>query len=317
MADRSFVFAISIISILLAAACGSDTPDDPDAHIPDTVELRGTCESAEDLGGFTVASYADMSAIDGKVANGVVPVSVRELVASEGGCSLMRKRNPFCDPACGAGFTCNHDGNCIAAPETQDVGVVSIAGLAKQVEMEPLVPGNNYFDTQLPHPVFEPGDIIALTSTNGTYGELKLFGVGGEDLVAPSETWTIERDVGLAITWAAPTATDSKTRIYVELTIDQHGNSPIAVQCDVEDNGSLTVPVTLINQLLDSGVSGFPNGRIVRHTTDKVNVSDGCVDFTVSYPRQSTVRVSGHTPCMSTTQCPKGQTCDIPNQTCI
>ncbi len=315
MNDRSFAFALS--ALVFVASCGSESPANPDAHIPDTVELRGTCEAAEHIGGFTVASYEGYSAVDGRVANGVVPVTIRELVASEGDCKLMRKRNPFCDPACGSGFTCDHSGTCIAFPESQNVGTVSVAGLAKQVQMDALEPGKNYLDTQMPHPAFDAGDVIALTSTNGAYGELELFGVGGETLVTPEDILLIERNQALSVTWTAPTAAEVKTRVYLELSIDQHGNSPIALKCDVDDSGSHEVPASLINALLDAGVSGFPNATLVRRTVDKVMVSDGCVEFTVSFPRQKSVRVSGHTPCMNNTQCPKGQTCDIPNQTCI
>jgi hypothetical protein len=41
------------------------------------------------------------------------------------------------------------------------------------------------------------------------------------------------------------------------------------------------------------------------------------MEFQVALPVQQDVRVSGHIPCNVPMDCPLGQTCDLPTQTCI
>ncbi|MBC8069642.1 MAG: hypothetical protein IAG13_14995, partial [Deltaproteobacteria bacterium] len=50
---------------------------------------------------------------------------------------------------------------------------------------------------------------------------------------------------------------------------------------------------------------------------DSVDIEPGCVDFVVRSRDSVMVWVQGHTPCNSDPDCPKGQTCDVMNQTCV
>ena len=67
---------------------------------------------------------------------------------------------------------------------------------------------------------------------------------------------------------------------------------------------------------LNFGVSGFPSAVMQRRTVDSLTVSDGCVELEVTGPRGIDVDVAGHTPCNKTEDCPPGQTCNVPIQTC-
>jgi hypothetical protein len=307
---------VGLLCALVAGACGTEGPAaGPDAGDPSTISLRGACDLGERYGGFTVASNADYSLVDGKVADGVVPVNVLEETKVEGVCRLLRRRNPFCDPPCQAGQTCNFDGSCIRFPEQQDLGHVSIGGLEKAIELDPLQPGNSYFDTDVPHPVFEAGRLVSLRTTAGAYGELALHGVGVEALTLGESMWTMSEGARLEVTWNAPTS-PTRARVELRVSIDQHGNSPLALVCEFEDTGMGQVPATLVDELINSGVSGYPSGSLSRRTVDSVDVGGGCMDLAVSSPREQTVRVAGHTPCTRPDQCPSGQTCDTENQTC-
>jgi hypothetical protein len=294
--------------LVFAIACGTDL--DPVVVEP-PMELRGPCTEEDRWGLFLVEAQSMYSLVDGKVADGVVPAAVPELVRAEGECKLLKRRNLFCNPPCEAGQTCDLDGACIAFPMQQNVGTVSITGLEKPITMEPLPPSNAYFDTDVPHPLFVPGAEVRLTTTERDLG---LSGFGFELLEADA-MWTVEPSAALTLAWTPPPA-PSHTQIDFRLNIDQHGNSPLSLACTFDDDGAAEIPAALIGALFDAGVSGFPNGALVRSTTDSTAMGAGCVEMRISSPVRATVAVRGHTPCNSSAQCPMGQRCDLPTNTC-
>jgi hypothetical protein len=162
--------------------------------------------------------------------------------------------------------------------------------------------------------LFLPDTEIHLTTTGGAFDPIELHGFGFE-LLETEAQWRVERAQNLVLSWTAPT-TDAPSSIEFRLNIDQHGNSPVTLSCDLMDDGSAEIPATLIDALFDSGVSGFPNGALTRETVDKVDVGAGCVEMRISSPKRGTIEVVGHTPCTNSNQCPPGQTCDIPTNTC-
>ena len=182
--------------------------------------------------------------------------------------------------------------------------------------MEPVQPGYKYFDTNLSHPVYTPGGVISLRTTGGVLPAIELHGVGVEPLQIDPEPWLLKRDQAVEVIWTAPTAT-SRSEIYVRVTVDQHGATPVQLTCVTPDDGALELPASLVTQLLDLGVTGFPNGLIQRRTVDSVSVgTGGCAQFTVSSPRQPTVNVDGVIPCDSPDDCPTGETCNLVSGLC-
>jgi hypothetical protein len=310
-----------------------DAPDDPDAqgdwvYITDCpmlldqdtgeapFELRGSCALEERFGAFLVEVQEDFSFVDGSIADGVIPITILEEVQSLGTCKLLKRNNPFCTPPCAPGETCDHDGSCIPFPEPQDLGTVTVTGLAAEAILDPLQPGNSYFLTTLPHPAFQGGKAIELTSTDGFFGPLELYGVGVDDLTLGEVDWEIAEGADLALTWPAPSTAGVPAHVNVIVNIDQHGNSPVILTCDFPDTGTAAVPAELIDALLSSGVSGYPNGRIARRTVDSMAVGAGCMELVVSSPRTPDVRVIGHTPCKSDGDCPDGEACNVAMETC-
>ncbi len=297
--------------LLVLFGCGEPMNAPTDAG---TVKqaLRGPCALGERVGGFLVEAQTQYSIVDGKVANGVVPASVPIVVQEAGDCVLHKRRNLVCTPSCLAGMTCGENGSCIAFPEQLDVGKVTIAGLQTSVEMSPRMPGASYFETELPHPAFAPGAAIALAS-NGM-PEIELFGVGVDLLQRPDAKLRVVEGQPLAITWNK--GDQAVARVDLRLNIDQHGASPVSIRCSFEDDGEAEVPASMIDALFASGVSGFPNANIVRHTTDSMSIADGCVDLVVSSPLAVAVEVAGHQACSAQVPCPMGQRCDLPTNTC-
>ncbi len=306
-----------LLFILLVSSCNhGEPPEDSAAPEPASVPLAGACPMAEDLGGFLVVSGAEDSGVQGAVADGVVPISVLEEIASEGGCALMRRNNPFCDPACDPGETCDFKGDCLPYPSNQDLGTVTITGLASPVELEPVFPGNTYYDTSLPSPPFEAGDLVTLRMPGGVYGPARLHGVGVEAIVPLDEEWSVEAGADMIVHWQAPTAAVSRGEIALSLNIDQHGTSPGTLLCSFEDDGEATVPAAVLQTLVDTGVTGFPSGALQRRTQDHADLTVGCMDLTLSSSSNVDVDVIGYTSCISDADCPEGQECNEELQIC-
>ncbi len=108
-----------------------------------------------------------------------------------------------------------------------------------------------------------------------------------------------------------------RSHVYMLVNIDQHGASPLNLVCEVADTGSAVIPATVMDELLASGVSGFPNGQLIRRTVDSVPIGDvGCMELRIASPREPDVRVAGHTHCKSDLDCLTGQTCTLLIETC-
>lgn len=278
-------------------------------------ELAGGCAYPDHVGGFLAGYEPTYSAFSGAVSDGVIPINVLEKVAEDESCELWQRNNPFCDPGCDAGHTCDFDGNCVPYPVNHDVGTVTVTGLAMPVMLEPVAPTFSYFDTMIGHPGFEPGAIITLQTTGGDYSPIVLHGIGVDMVDPTAEELHLTPDEPLDIEW---TPGDERTTMRVQLGVDQHGLSPLAMICSAPaDVGTLTISGELITQFLDNGISGFPSADFNFETVDSVDIEPGCVELVVRSHEQVTVFVAGHTPCNVPADCPDGQTCDVMNQTCV
>lgn len=280
----------------------------------EVVELHGACPLADRVGGFLFDMEASYSAFSGAVSDGVVPVTVLEQVGTEGDCVLLRRNNPFCDPLCSPGETCDFTGECIPYPTNHDVGVVSVTGLFDEVMVEPIPPTYSYFDTSLSHPAFEPGAALELTATGGDYAAFELHGNGVAMVEPLGDQLVLSTDEAVDIEWTASGTTNARLRL--ELNVDQHGLTPVSLVCDAEDDGSLEVSAQLVSDFLAFGVSGFPRAEYYLQTADSVTIEPGCVDLVVRSHATRQLSVSGHIPCDDPSDCPAGEHCNLAIQTC-
>lgn len=316
----SWLFVAGLACLLVLSSCDAPASDDDsasdddatgddDTGDPSTIPLAGPCDLADRRGGFVIEAYEDYSIVDGTVEDGTVPISVLEEVTAEGGCRLMKRNNPFCDPPCEGDETCDFDGTCIPYPAPLDLGTVTVGGLSAPVSMEPLMPGYSYFDTSLPHPAFEPMSLVTLRSGGGALDAFTLHGVGVHELSVVGEGWIVDEGQPLAVGWI-PADGEFRSTVDLRLNIDQHGISPVTVWCAFEDTGSGEIPVEVIDALFDAGVSGFPNGALSRRTADSTAVGGGCVDLIVGSPRVVDVDVAGYIPCDGPEDCPDELECN-------
>lgn len=291
----------------------NDTPDTNDTNDPDSSDtddpggLGGECSLGERVGVFDVILEEQYSAINGEVRAALVQTVILDELAAEGECRVVTSENPFCDPPCGGGQVCTNESQCAMFPERVSVGTVTISGMEVPVAMEPAA-DLRYFETELPHPVIAPGAQIELQADG-----LSLMGNGFGALANVSPSIYVAPETDMNVTWDAE---DGEAHVRIELNIDQHGNSPATLFCDVPDTGSYDVPAALIDALLTSGVSGFPSANLYRQTVDSTNGPTGCVEFRIRARTSTEVAVEGHTACNTDDDCPRGQTCNILIQTC-
>jgi hypothetical protein len=280
-----------------------------------TSELRGACDIDKRVGRFSIERQKDFGVVTGTILEGLVPTSIPELVAEKDGCKVYKRRNLQCSPACVGAETCGEEGSCIPYPRQVGVGTITVDGLTKATLMNPQKPGAVYFAPGADNPPFEVGSNVVLSAA-GTddHAAFELFGVGSEPL-EDEPTWVLKEGKDLALEWPAPSSA-VPTSIAVELTIDQHGNSPLSLSCVLDDTGTGSIPAELVDELINSGVSGFPNGRIARRTVDKVELDVGCVELVVGSAFSASVEVAGFTPCKKPADCPDGQSCNLELERC-
>ncbi len=313
-----------IVLTALVVGCEPDPGDSvPDDTQPDTIDtstppfeledLIGVCPTSHRVGGFELAHWdgpdEGFATATGQINDAVIPATIRFESGTEGDCTLWQKIVPYCEDACEADQACSHEGECIPYPTPQDVGTVSVSGLAAPMELTADSFGN-YWDTTSSYPLWEPGSPVVLSA-----GELfSLRGFGVETLVVPDPVWELTPGQDMTVTWTA-----GSHPAWVELTfnIDQHGLSPLTMICEVPDTGSATLPATLLEQLVNSGVSGYPSAWMRRRTADAVAIEQGCVDLQVYSHVAVDMGVEGYTPCSRDEDCPEGQHCDMDMQICV
>ena len=287
-------------------------PDDGDETGDDGGDpIAGECALGQRVGNFDVLLEDSYSAIDGEIREFLVQTAILTEGASEGDCKLIKSEFPFCDPPCSGGDACTADG-CMTFPARATVGTVTVNGLEAEAVMEPAA-DSRYFKTDLPHPAIAPGADIELVAAGGDNSGFTMQGAGFGALTVTSEMLTIAPETPIDIEWEPE---GGRARVRIEINIDQHGTSPSTLFCDVEDNGSYQVPASVVDALIASGTSGFPSGNLYRQTVDSTNTDNGCVEFRIRGRTPVSVGVEGHTPCNGPGECPEGQTCNIPIQTC-
>lgn len=299
-------------------AVDTDTPDDTGGNVtPETVPLDGTCTDDVRWGAFTIDSNEDYAYVTGAVSNGVVPAAVLVNALQSGDCTIWRRENPFCDPGCEPGYTCDFDGTCVPYPAAQDLGTVTVNGLVQAVSMEPVTPGYTYFDTSVPNPPWEPGSLVTVRSGGGAYAPFTLYGVAPTALAPASMAWTVTEGEPLAIAWDSP-AGPVRTEVVLTMRIDLHGLTPSSIECVFTDDGAAEVPADVLMSLMEFGVSGFPAGDLTRRTADNAPVGDagGCADLSLTSSRLAAITITGYTPCRQDRDCSEGETCNEAMERC-
>jgi hypothetical protein len=260
------------------------------------------------------------SALLGKVFDG--PATETTLWTSKDqaeGCTLLTPKIPFCD-RCGSDSVCVADDTCQKSPSAIGVGSLHVKGVKTQ-------PGDDEFTTDttkdikyayqtpmgvsLAYPAFGEGDAIelALTGDSGI-AAFTLTGKGIATLeLIDGHTYPLTTGKGLALTWKAPTQATG-TRILVKLDISHHGGSKGKIECDLDDDGSFTVPAKLVDALAALGVAGFPSVSITRSAVTSALTARGRIDLRLFSYLDRPIEIPGVISCTGgDTECPTGKSC--------
>jgi hypothetical protein len=267
------------------------------------------------VGSFEVTLEEEYTTLQGRVESGVVPYRVPEVIAAGGTCAFYQPPSLFCDPPCGSGNTCDSDGECIPHPLATDAGTVIVDGLSAAVEMTAAAPVHYYlFTGTLDHPGFQPDARLTLHATGGDEVEaFTLFAHGVEPLEIAQEAFPLVYDEPVTVEWTA--GQTAQTGIHVVLNIAQHGGTPGWIECEFPDTGALEIPVSLTNELLEAGFSGFPSIGLIRRSVDSVEIDFGCVQWMSQSDVYLPIEIDGLTSCSDDEDCTPPETCQ-PDLTC-
>ncbi|HYP91025.1 MAG TPA: hypothetical protein VEQ59_22825 [Polyangiaceae bacterium] len=273
------------------------------------------------LGSFKIEVTADeggptsgKTSVLGKVVSGATPASVVwEVTKTEGTCRLEKPRVPFCSPACGSAV-CVEDDVCQPYPDALSVGAVTLSGVKdagggatltlKEVAKAYQAPAGTAFA----YPPFAEGDAVHLSAAGGDLPGFELETPGVATLWLGSDASALESGKPLELAWTA--AADPKaSSVHLKLDVSHHGGSKGMIECDQDDTGSLTIPASLITELLGLGVAGFPTVIVTRSTTAQADVGRGVVALVVASTTEHAVTVPGVDSCTEDEQCPDGETC--------
>ncbi len=288
---------------------GSTVPGGVKAHGLFEVHYMTGASSYADIGGFMY---------DGPPTELVV-WSVKK---TDGACALYTPSTPFCE-SCAPGEVCVGQNVCRTPPSTHDVGTVTLTGLNPPSGASPLaltavtnVSGTTYLCAEtLPVPPCTEGGPIRLDAAGkGDYPPFSVQAQCIAPLVLASPTVALESGKPATLTWT-PSGVAS-TRIQVELDLSHHGGSKGRLLCDTADTGTLEISASLLDSLLALGVTGYPKAVVTRSFTGTTPVGAGQAELEIYADQYPVVEIPGLVSCQNDTECPTGQTCQVPGQMC-
>jgi hypothetical protein len=329
---RRFPNGVALILALgaCAALCACSTSNDAhrsgtDAAGDSRAAPYSPCSPETHVGTFTLLANLTGEGGDAQLSGGVVdkvsPHDLWQRIHGDASCALLVGPRLTCSTPCANGEECAGNDQCVASPVAREVGDVDVAGLSAPLKASPLKNGTYYAPVVGAFPPFSPGAPITLTASGGESSGFTLHGAGIEPLQVPAETFAIDTDQPLRLSWQTPLAT-SGAHIAVSLDLAHHGNVAATLSCDVPDTGSFVIAAELLRELMDEGVSGFPVVTFNRRTVDSTSNDAGCIEFAVASSVERPLTIAGLVSCRCNAgdgcdaPCPEGQTCRTTDSTC-
>jgi hypothetical protein len=309
VAKRTFI-GISCLCFLLVSfqqSCHKSGPADIVEPPPQT----------ESFGTFLVQINGDImddpkiTTVKGVINDGPVPpIMVFEKSDSTGPCALYKTRIPFCDPPCGSNAACVEDDSCQPYPQVVDAGLVTVNGMKIANAKTPFTMeyiAGNYQSPTLDMPPCAEGDTVTFAiEGKGSIPACTLTTKAIKPLKVLTDTFPCVDGQPLEVRWEPPDVPGISS-IYVLIDISYHGTTKGKIECNCEDNGSLTVAASLLDKLKTYGISGFPKIEIYRRSTSVSAAAKVKVVFESKVVRF--LSIPGIISCNGDAQCPPGQHC--------
>ncbi len=262
----------------------------------DTVQLHGAVvvalhPAAEDAEGYT--------SVLARFFDGPTPDALPNRLKDEvGDCQLLVPDLPFCSSAC-TPAVCTASDVCTPYPNPKSAGTLELAGLGAALQVEPATTMFVYQPPSLPNPPCVEGEEIAAKTEAFELSArcIPQLELTGADPIPVMSGQTVH------VEWVPP-AEPASSRIRIGLDISHHGGKKGEISCDVPDTGSFDIPASLVTQLVELGLAGFPTINVNRVSVDE----SGGASLVVSSDITRAVD-TGVTSCQEDTECPDGQTC--------
>lgn len=234
-------------------------------------------------GVFTLRSQPGYIDLVGHVAMAPQPDFHTE-TERQGACRLLRYDGDTCGAPCDAPTICV-DGACIELPAYVSAGEVTLRGVGD----EPIALAQDVTHTYYWDSTSDPTLTMPRLSSAG--GEVDDFDLSACPVTAPTPTgdWSAllaARGDGedVTLTWSDPIAT---ARVYLRMTtgIGTHGGiSPVEVECEAPDVGTLVLPGTFLDALYAEGwACGECGGNeLIRYHGDETEGSAPTVQLRVT-----------------------------------
>lgn len=275
LALTTTLFALSL------TGCPESSDDDTATQDDDTSAPGDDCGRLDTWGWFGVELNQNGGSAQGIYADGVNPHLLLPHT-EEGDCVFYRYEANHCEPPCESPETCAFDDTCRSEPAWLNVGTVTFTGTDPVLTLTP-TEHNTYYTTEVYPDLYEPGGTLTIEATGGASAGPFDLDVRGTSILSPlDQTFTMVEGEPLVITWDAP-GSPLEGRVRIHLDNDHHGISAYA-ECDtLASAGSVTVPATIVDLMVQAGHSGIgtyvENATIQRYTETTRRHDPGCVSF--------------------------------------
>jgi hypothetical protein len=267
-----------------AAGCGSPSCEEPTFAVA--------------ANAFTVELGSTWFNVDGVVRDRPT-IELHNESARSGMCRLLTYTPSFCDPSCTGDQVCK-SGVCLAQPVTLSNGAVTLRGLGDApITIAPS--GNGRFVWNTTDYGLGDANRIRISSTNDAAIPFDVEVREISPPITPKGAWPSllrQRLAGqdVTLTWSNPVDT---ARIYMRMTtgIGTHGGiSPVEIECEGPDKGSLTLPGSYLDALYAKGWSCGECGenRILRYHAAQSGTGNRLVELRVQSYYQFLFRPTGH-----------------------
>ena len=227
-------------------------------------------------------------------------------------CRLLDR--PTCAPACVEPMFCATGSRCLGTPTLTDVGTtISVQGLAVPLELTRLGGGLYSQSIADPFPPAVPDMSITAATSGGDYPPFSLEARMVEPLAFDGVDLSIGHGRSLELTWTPPTRPGA-AHIVAMVVLQPSVGGPI-IECTFPDTGAASIPASLLDQLLDLGINGYPSVRLIRRTVTSTSIAPGCVELDVNAAVRRGLSVDGVTLCGGSGECPSPLVCQV-NYTC-
>ena len=256
----------------------------------------------------TSSGYAT---VFGRVNDGPTPIGIIwNEKAAIGNCRLLTPEAPDCEGPCGGNALCVEGDTCQSFPSPVYVGKVTVNGVKTTdgdatFTMDTLR-WNYQRSSNIAYPPFDEGDIITVSTAGGTPFTLTVKGISPLEIL--TDSIVLEDNKPVTIQWTPSNVANNST-ISITVDISHHGGTAGIIECECPDDGSVTIPAPLIDQLKALGYFGWPKIEFTRRTVARDSATG--VELAIESKITKYVQIPGLISCDENEDCPEGQICEF------